>query len=191
MLKTNLHAAENFSDEQFTKLLHCLELIEKAVNSDEFKQAVLGFSYAPTFTTGRLWWKKSFSGKPVNQFYFAEGEKIYTNKEVYDHIMTGWEEGEQVNDGEMDVYVALKRSKWSSATAYGMPMDDKITIYTWWFNSAMIPELCNTIFHEWLHNQTFEHDFNWNVCRDFSVPYAVGQLLENIISKKLATGEYK
>jgi hypothetical protein len=191
MLKTNLHAAENFSDSQFTKLLNCLELIEKAVNSDEFKQAVLGFSHAPTYTTGKMWWKKTVVGKPVNHFFFEVGEQFYSNQQVYDRVMSGWEEGEPTSDHEMDIYIGLARSRWSSATAYGYAGDDRITIYTWWFNSALIPQLCNTIFHEWLHNQMFEHDFNWNVCRDFSVPYALGQILENIISKKLESGEYR
>jgi hypothetical protein len=191
MLKITLHEAKNFEQSQITKLETCLKLIQMAVNTFRFEEEVKNFTYAPVYSTGRAWWRKTYTGKPVKQFYFSEGEHIYTNQQVYDRIMTGWEENEQINDGEMDLYLTIKRSRWSSATAFGMPMDDMITIYSWWFNSAEIPSLCNTIFHEWLHNQIFEHDFNYNVCRDYSVPYAVGQILENIIRKGLESGEMK
>jgi hypothetical protein len=180
----------NFTSKQEQKILDCLELVIDAVNSPEFRDCVMNYKHkidVVVGTTGSLWWRKyQYDTHIKDGFYFAPGERIMSNEQVYREVMEGSEEETPEKDSEMDLVLTGRSKRFTSATAYGYPGDDEIVLYHWWVDQASVPELCNTIFHEWLHNCRFEHEFNWNKCRDYSAPYGLGEIVEHIVKKFIA-----
>jgi hypothetical protein len=47
---------------------------------------------------------------------------------------------------------------------------------------------CGNLFHEWLHKLGFAHAKKWSYSRDFSVPYAVGDIVESL-AKEIKLGK--
>lgn len=59
--------------------------------------------------------------------------------------------------------------------------DTKITtIYPWWIDQASDYELANTLAHEYTHTLGYSHPFHDSCERPFSVPYATGDLVEEM-----------
>jgi hypothetical protein len=38
--------------------------------------------------------------------------------------------------------------------------------------------------HEWMHKLGFNHDTKWSASREYSVPYAIGNIFEEIIREQ-------
>ena len=186
-LKHGTLKLQNFNDRQQAKIVKAIDLVLDAVNSVKFKDRVLNYHHLPIVGYSGVWrWKKPIlANVPKLGFYFAPGERVLSNEQVYNEIMSGIEEEKQSEPGTMDLHLVGKSKLWTSATAYGYPGQDMIVIYHWWVDQASIAELANTIFHEWLHNCRFEHTYEWTICRDDSVPYGVGQIVQEIIEERV------
>lgn len=135
-------------------------------NTQEFKNTVLEFYYL-----------NSLQAK-VPSFFFAQGEKEFTNQEVLDRIIRIW------SDGKCYFNIVKKWSWkfWSSAVASTDYNSQTVTIYSSYFRRASIGDLINTLSHEaGCHCAGFEHEFKYSHVRDFySVPYAIGRMTQNI-----------
>lgn len=174
MLKANLHHQDNYKGADLDKLNHALQLIETIINGEKFKTAVLNFK---TFQFIRY---KCFLGKKIKAIHLDE----YTNEELYQELMKGHRQ--QGNDTFMDLKLRLSEGGGGSAVGETNG-DDVITTYRTAFDRMNEAELAAHLTHEWTHTMGFEHSFS-NACdptRDcLSVPYAIGNIIEIILTGK-------
>lgn len=150
-----------------------LEKMIETLNSDDFKVAVLNYE-----------WKDS-NGITHKNFKLNKnmlGE--HSRGELYNLIMSGWDKFDQTHDKDVDVQATLFYKRWSSTVGYTYPTTFKTWINTkFWTGSEKqkIARIAANIAHEYMHNMDFHHAFDWNPTRDFTVPYAIGTIVYNLI----------
>ena len=49
------------------------------------------------------------------------------------------------------------------------------------FTTNSLGKVAGNIVHEWTHKLGFEHDFNSTARRNYSVPYAVGNIIQELV----------
>ena len=173
MLTVNLIEANGYTDNQLLKIKRTMAIIERVINSMAFKDAILNFVRP---SKGKK--KRSFSFKKNLLFRFRK----YSNKKVYAKIMASKQAYGNVKNGTMDLYLTMVPGGDGITIGYGYPKDKEIFTYSEYFDRATDASLANHIVHEWCHKIGFDHAFHpWqDKNRDFSVPYAVGNLIESL-----------
>lgn len=162
-LSVDVHM-RNFNESDQAKVNKAVIIIKKVINSEEFKQRVLAFTY-----------------KGKKQFHDNNG---MTNLEIYNHLMTGAENLMPDSIGVMNFDLSLYRSKnpWSKVKGYTTADSMRIFINKKFFRqSTWTPlDVAGNMVHEWVHKMGFGHDYRDNQDRPYSVPYAIGYLLSDI-----------
>lgn len=183
MLKITIHNIKDYSGKELEKLNKCVEVLTKVINSNEFKNRVLSFSHYQTTCTGRLWWKKC-NQRLIEGFRFEDADGFLidklTNQQVLDIIMSGKESLSSDVDHEIDLNIIVTTDIDEGVLGYTYPDTMKQWVAKWYFNSSSIPELCNNIMHEWTHKLGFDHAFNNHSLRRSTVPYAIGDIVEEL-----------
>lgn len=166
-LKVVIVQSNNFNSTQAAHLEKSRAVLEKVVNSEEFKQRVIHFKY--------------------------QGEETYvqnnglTNLQIYNKIMAGAEEypAQTIANSSMDLSVELYTSGWSGRNVVGYTNQGTSTIFmnTYFYNYATPSETAGNMIHEWLHKMGFDHDYNSTSRRPSSVPYAIGYIAEEMAAK--------
>ncbi len=152
----------NFPPEEEKKILKAVELIKKVVVSDEFRQRVLEHTYKG---------KKTF----VDNLGLS-------NEEIYRKIIEGSEMLVPGKNGKMDVELELYHQN-TATIGYTYPNTNRIWINTRYFNRYTPVQVADNLFHEWLHKLGFDHALKHSISRNFSVPYAIGYLVEELARK--------
>lgn len=152
----------NFTPEQEAKVLKAVEIIKKVIQSKEFKDRVINYTY---------------NGK--KQFVDNKG---MTNEQIYQTLLDGREDLLPTIDNEMDLELKLYYS-WTSTVGYTYPDVLLIHMNTKFFNPYTPSEVAGNVFHEWTHKLGFDHASSYSVSRDSSVPYAIGYLIEELGKK--------
>jgi hypothetical protein len=163
-VKVVINSATNFNSEQLAHLEASRSLLEKIVNSEEFKQRVLHFS---------------FNGQEA--FYQNNG---LSNLQIYNKIMAAAEELPKVTPANqiIDLTVQLYTSSWFGRNVVGYTNPDTSTIYmnTYFYNYATPGGTASNMMHEWMHKLGFDHDYRSTSSRPYSVPYAIGDIVEQM-----------
>ena len=149
----------NFEAEDEAKVQKAFEIIKQVVASNEFRKRILNFTY---------------QGK--KQFVDNKG---LTNAEIYQILLDGKEDLKPEVDHEMDLELELYYS-WRSTVGYTTPGALRIYMNTKFFDPYTPTQVAGNVFHEWTHKLGFDHDANYSVSRDSSVPYAIGYLIEEL-----------
>jgi hypothetical protein len=178
MLKANLISAQNYTGENLAKLNRSLHLIESALNSDRFKQALLNFTIPDGI--------KSFHFKTFKcRFLIGPKESqlpLHANSQVYEKIMKG--NAANGVDTLINFKVHLRPGEGGS-TVGSTGGDDIIHTFEGDFNRMSDGRFAAHLVHEYCHTIGFSHSFS-NRCdklRDcFSVPYAIGNIVEIILT---------
>ncbi len=152
----------NFPQEQEAKVLQVVDLIKKVVSSSEFKERVLSHTYDG---------KKGYVDN-----------KGLSNEEIYQLIVDGSETLVPGKNGRMDVELELFQQS-STTIGYTYPNTTRIWVNTKYFNKYTPVKVADNLFHEWLHKLGFDHDLKYSKSRDYSVPYAIGYLVEELAAK--------
>jgi len=152
----------NFPQEQEAKVHKAIELIKKVVTSSEFKDRVLAHSYEG---------KKSYVDN-----------KGFTNEQIYQLILEGSETLVPEKNGRMDVELELYQQS-STTIGYTYPNTNRIWVNTKYFNKYSPVQVADNLFHEWLHKLGFDHELKYSPKRNYSVPYAIGYLVEELANK--------
>lgn len=152
--------ALNCSKEQMVKFSRSEEFISKLLNSQEFKDAVLGFKYG---------------GK--NQFFGNEG---LSNEAIYNHLVKGAEALIPSENYQMDITAQCYLSKFSSSIGYTYPSSINIYVNMKYHASYKWYQVAGNTAHEWVHKMGFDHSQNWTKDRDYSVPYGIGYLVSSM-----------
>lgn len=155
------YVTRNYTDAQNEKIAEVARRIEIVLNSYEFRDAVLNFE-----------WK--------DEFHFANTEM--SNQEVYDYIMGGMETLSGIEDNEMNVDVTMYYSR-RGVVGYTYPSSDRIWTNSKFFNRYSFGGVAGNLVHEWCHKLGFKHDSNRTSRRAYSVPYAIGYIVEELVDK--------
>ncbi|NTE05229.1 hypothetical protein G6M26_51585 [Agrobacterium tumefaciens] len=169
MTKIKLQQVTNYLDSRLSKLSTVIVLMEKVINSERFKEQVLGFAYNGENT---FFYRKNIWGYYIDH--------VYKNSEVYEMIITAKEESGNVQNNVIDLYLELINGSDGSVIGFGRPEEKEIYTYSKMFDSMSIPELVNHYVHEWTHKIGFDHAYSRNQKRNYSVPYAVGNIAETV-----------
>ncbi len=140
-----------------------IPIMEAVVNSEEFKQRVIGRQ--PAYTSNRG----------------------MTNSQVYTYLMQGKELLNGNNTlGEMNFNVERYSRWWSKVIAYTSPgQHDWIMVNGKFYSKFDQIDIAANLTHEWIHLTGFLHDSASD--RD-SVPYAVGDIVEELSRKFVKQG---
>jgi hypothetical protein len=147
----------DLSQEEIKKVSTAIALLKRVVSTEEFRQAVLGHT-----------WQGS------KQFAYT----AMTNEAVYEAIMEGSEDFATTKDGVMDFHVSkfTEDNETVAYTRWGLNMIYLNTKYSY----HSVPRLSDTLMHEWLHKLGFRHPEDRTGNRDYSVPYAIGDIVHRI-----------
>jgi hypothetical protein len=152
----------NFNESQIIKMNKAIEKIKIVINSTEFKDRVLAHTYKGEVT-------------------FVQNDGL-TNLEVYEKIMTGAESLNLVRDQEMDIDVTMYYKN-NSTVGYTYPSTPRTWVNSKFFNKYTHSQVAKNVVHEWTHKVGFGHDFKRTSRRPYSVPYAVGSIIEDLINE--------
>lgn len=152
----------NFPQEQEAKVHEAVELIKKVVTSSEFKDRVLSHTYEG---------KKTYVDN-----------KGFTNEQIYQLILDGSETLVPGKNGRMDVELELFHQS-SNTIGYTYPNTTRIWVNKKYFNKYTPVQVADNLFHEWLHKLGFDHALKYSKSRNYSVPYAIGYLVEELANK--------
>lgn len=163
-LKVVIRQASGFNTEQLAKLNEAAFRLEQVLNSEEFKQRILHHTY-----------------KGQETFVDNRG---YTNLQIYKTMMAGAEEwpkqteANQIMDFSAQIY-------YSSKNVIGYTNQNTSTVYmnSRYFNTFTPDDVAENMVHEWTHKLGYDHSFYYNDARPHSVPYAVGQIVSELLSK--------
>jgi hypothetical protein len=150
----------NFTDEQEAKMIDAVERIKIVINSVDFKDRVIGHTY---------------NGERV----FVDNNGL-TNEEIYEKIMEGAEDLIPEVDQEMDVDVTMYYKR-SSTVGYTYPDTTRTWVNSRFFMGYTTGQVAANVTHEWTHKIGFGHSFYNNPSRPYSVPYAVGSIIEELV----------
>jgi hypothetical protein len=126
----------------------------------------------------------NFTNNGQKQFYQNLG---LTNAEIYATLMAGAEQYPSVSlaNNMADMKISIYYPAWysaSSAVAFTNTSDPFLHIYSSYFSSSSLPDLAETIVHEWTHKMGFDHDYNSTAPRPYSVPYGIGGIVWDVAS---------
>jgi len=146
------------------RLDQAIEMVRTIVNSDEFKEMVIGYT------------------NEYGQRSYTRNEGL-TNEEIYSTLMEGREVLDQDTPGEMNLYIKKYRPwwPWSKVIGYTKIGSSKYMYVNWrkykYFDAV---EMAGNIVHEWIHLMGFRHD---SASDHDSVPYAVGYIIGQLADK--------
>ncbi len=155
----NLRMDSSFNGAQQDKIHAAAELIKKVVGSEEFRNAIVNFTYGG---------KKAFVDN-----------KGMSNAQVYKAIIEGSEKLTPGIDNEMDLSLELYQAN-TIVVGYTMPNELKIWMNAKFFNANSATKVTTNMVHEWLHKLGFDHAQQSTPSRPYSVPYAVGYLVARL-----------
>jgi hypothetical protein len=152
----------NFDSAQEKKIRKAVALMKQVIASREFRERVINHTY--------------------------EGNKTFvdnlglTNEQIYQRILEGAEKLYPKKNNTMDVELELYFQD-TTTIGYTYPNTVRIWMNTKYFNKYTPVGVAGNLFHEWMHKLGFDHALNWSATRDYSVPYALGYLMQELTSK--------
>jgi hypothetical protein len=150
----------NFNTDQANKIQEAAELIKRIVASQEFKDAVVNFTY---------------NGK--KQYVDNNG---LTNLQIYNRLIIGAEQLHPDKNNRMDVELELYSDYNSSTVGYTYPNTTHIWMNLKYFSVYEPYQVAGNLMHEWIHKLGFTHDAASTPSRPYSVPYAIGYIVRNL-----------
>ncbi len=167
-VRVNFNRLQGFTPAEREKLQRAAELVERVVNSPEFRQAVLD---------------KTHGGE--RRFANAGG---MSNEEIYAAILAAKENHTSAADGEIDLDLTLRNFSFFQRNVVGYTYEStpEITMNRRFFSQYTPAEIAGNMVHEWLHKLGFDHDFRSTSQRPHSVPYAVGEIVERLAAQQAA-----
>ncbi len=133
--------------------------IMKVIESEAFRTKVLNHTYGG-----------------VKKFVDNGG---LTNSQIYTKILEGMENYKQSKNNTMDLNIKVYYEN-SSTVGYTTTTSSYINMNTKFLNTYTSTQVTRNMIHEWLHKLGFKHAVSYSTSRDYSVPYAVGKIMETL-----------
>jgi hypothetical protein len=161
--ETNLYLV-NFVDSRETKIREAMEIVKLVIGTEEFKDRILNHRYngAKTFVDN--------GG--------------FTNAQIYKKILDGAERLQPARNNTMDAEIELYTAA-TNVVGYTYPSSRRIWVNTKYFDVYTPAGVAHNLMHEWMHKLGFDNSQTWNSARDYSVPYAIGNIVGDIGRKFL------
>jgi hypothetical protein len=153
----------NFTAADIDKVEAALIFIQRIVRTQEFRQRVLNHRY-----DGQV------------QFSNNNG---FTNAQIYQMLVDGAETLKPLIDNKMDLELELYTNNYTSTVGYTYPNTLRIWMNRKFFNRYSAEEVARNVFHEWTHKLGFGHDSKATARRPYSVPYALGSIIQDMAFK--------
>ncbi|MBK9416171.1 MAG: hypothetical protein IPN62_02515 [Flavobacteriales bacterium] len=172
MLIANIKKNFNYTGEKLAKLERSLGLVQQTLNSKAFTDAVMGFGPFH-FTVKPCWqiWRRSYEAPH------------HTNAEVLSKVLGG----KQRNGADTLMELQVRLLPGSGGNVVGETSNGIIGTYAGDLNSRNDERLAAHLAHEYTHTIGFKHTSG--TCDDkrdcYSVPYAVGNLVELLLTGRL------
>ncbi len=149
----------NFESLRREKMEEAIEIIKLVIATEEFKNRILNHTYngARTFVDNRG----------------------YTNAQIYKIMLDGAEKLQPTKNNAMDVEVELYTAS-TNVVGYTYPSSRRIWVNTKYFDQYTPAGVAHNLMHEWMHKLGFDHSSSWNSARDYSVPYAIGDIMGEV-----------
>lgn len=174
---------------QFTKLDLAIELLEEIINSDEFKEKVIGYTRPNRATAA----SDDMIREYQKNYLWRETDKKLTNEDIYKIIMQGNEKMRPETLGEMNINIKKYKSPWwningRKVVGWTNPGSSKWINVNWrFYDNYDVHQMVGNIVHEWIHLLGFLHG---NVNMREEVPYVVGKIAATIAKEKLENNDY-
>jgi hypothetical protein len=152
----------NFDKDQEAKVTRAIKLMKKVIASREFRDRVINHTYNGHKT-------------------FVDNLGL-TNEQIYQRVLDGAERLLPKKNNMMDVELELYFQN-TTTIGYTYPNTMRIWMNTKYFNTYTPVGVSGNLFHEWMHKLGFDHASTWSPARDFSVPYALGYLMQELTAK--------
>ena len=153
----------NFSDAQKQKVQTAIALMKKVIASEDFRSGILNHTY---------------NGKKT---FIDNGG--FTNAEIYRKILEGAEKmGNTSKNKTLNVELELYTAS-TTTIGYTYPNSGRIWMNTKYFDKYSPVKVSDNLMHEWIHKLGFGHATTYSASRNYSVPYAVGYLMEKLAAK--------
>jgi hypothetical protein len=153
----------NFSQAQEGKVNTAISLMRKVIASDEFRTRVLNHTY---------------KGKKT----FVDNGGL-SNAQIYQKILDGAEKmGDTSKNNQLNVELELYYAA-TTTIGYTYPSSLRIWMNTKYFNNYTPVKIADNLMHEWLHKLGFGHTTTYSASRNYSVPYAIGYMVEELAAK--------
>lgn len=129
---------------------------------------------------------EAFRTRVLNHTY--NGKKTFvdnkglTNAQIYQKILEGAETLQPKKNNAMDITVKLYYQN-SSTVGYTTTGSKVINMNTKFFNKYTSSEVAHNMMHEWVHKLGFTHAVNYSTKRNYSVPYALGKIMNDLAPK--------
>lgn len=144
------------------KLADAAELVKKVIQSQEFKDAVVGFTY---------------NGRKA----FVDNNGL-SNLQIYNRLIIAAEKLTPAKNYTLDVEVRLYFED-SNTIGYTFPSSKGIWMNTKFFDRYTPYQVAGNLTHEWLHKMGFGHAVEDTPSRPYSVPYAIGYIVRQLASE--------
>lgn len=154
---------ENYDEKSLKKVQKAFEIMEKVVNSEEFKNRVINF--------------RNTKGERA----FASNKGL-SNEEVYEIFMEGRETLQQETPGEMNFYLKMYNRTWSRVIGYTSPETNVINTNWKFFKNFTPDSVAGNLAHEWVHKIGFDH---LSAAEHDSAPYAIGEMVREMSKQYL------
>ncbi len=161
--ETNVYLV-NFVDSREVKMQEAIEIVKLVIGTEEFKNRILSHTYNGART-------------------FVDNGG-YSNAQIYKIILDAAERLQPAKNNTMDVEAELYTAS-TNVVGYTYPSSRRIWVNTKYFDQYTPAGVAHNLMHEWMHKLGFDHSQSWNAARDYSVPYAVGDLVGEIGKKFL------
>lgn len=153
----------NFEAADIDKVQAALEFIQQIIRTSAFRERVLNHTY-----------------QGVKQFVDNNG---LTNEQIYEKLLDGAETLRPVIDHQMDLDLELYTNYSTSTVGYTYANTIKIWMNRKYFDAYDPEEVARNVFHEWTHKLGFGHDSSATSRRPYSVPYALGSIMQDLAYK--------
>ena len=126
---------------------------------------------------------ESFRTKVLNHTYggvkkFVDNGGL-TNAQIYTKILEAMESYKKTKNNTMDLNIKVYYEN-SSTVGYTTTTSSYINMNTKFMNSYTSNQVARNMMHEWLHKLGFKHAVSYSTSRNYSVPYAIGKIVETL-----------
>lgn len=186
-LVADLHSLVGGTKKQRRLYQKGIDAAIKVLNSDQFKYAVLDFSYTDSNGLKYDNFKRNYSQPWMDYEYYKKeiASDSMSNQDIYDLIMSGWDQYTQEKDGDIDVSAKLYYKRFSKTKGYVNSGDPTIhTNVKFWqgkTDEEIIATIAGNVVHEYIHLMGFGHEHRNNSTRIYTVPYAIGNIVYNLV----------
>ena len=156
-----------YNQEARAKLDKAFALLERVVNTEEFKARVINF--------------RNTKGERA----FASNNGL-SNEQIYDIFMEGRETLQQDTPGEMNFYLNMYNRPWSKVIGYTTGDTNVINTNWKYYKNFTVDSVVSNLAHEWTHKIGFDHK---SAAEHDSAPYAIGYIVGDMARQILKKEE--